>query len=213
MAAGTALKKINARAKQLKKKHPNAKYKTLQKQAGAEYRSGKLKAKRKAAPKKKRAVKRRKVSSAVGAVRRKKVRRAIRPRVVVIASPRKRRRKVAKKKSTGRRRVGSPKMGMGALLLGGLALGAVYLLTRPKTPQIIYTQNATRNSQAQTLLQAAQTAGMTAAAIANLIKVINASSDSQVAAAAADPQQALRDAANAAGDFGVYGVGSYLVRN
>lgn len=38
----SALKKIQARVKQLRKKHPNAKFRSLQKQAGSEYRSGKL---------------------------------------------------------------------------------------------------------------------------------------------------------------------------
>ena len=38
----TALAKINARVKQLAKKHPHAKRVSLQKQAGCEYRAGKL---------------------------------------------------------------------------------------------------------------------------------------------------------------------------
>jgi hypothetical protein len=38
----TALKKINARVKQLAKKHPGKKRVVLQRQAGAEYRAGKL---------------------------------------------------------------------------------------------------------------------------------------------------------------------------
>jgi len=38
----TALAKINARVKQLAKKHPGKKRVTLQRQAGAEYRAGKL---------------------------------------------------------------------------------------------------------------------------------------------------------------------------
>jgi hypothetical protein len=42
MAAGSALKKINARVKHLAKLHPGKKRVTLQKQAGAEYRAGKL---------------------------------------------------------------------------------------------------------------------------------------------------------------------------
>ncbi len=44
-----ALKKINARVKQLQKKHPKSKRVTLQKQAGKEYRAGKLKPHRKKA--------------------------------------------------------------------------------------------------------------------------------------------------------------------
>jgi hypothetical protein len=38
----SALQKINARVKVLKKKHPNSKHTTLQKQAGKEYKAGKL---------------------------------------------------------------------------------------------------------------------------------------------------------------------------
>jgi hypothetical protein len=38
----SALAKINARVKALKKKHPGAKHVTLQKQAGREYKAGKL---------------------------------------------------------------------------------------------------------------------------------------------------------------------------
>lgn len=41
------LKKITARAKQLRKKHPNAKWTSLIKQAGKEYRTGKIGAVRK----------------------------------------------------------------------------------------------------------------------------------------------------------------------
>ncbi len=52
-----ALKKINARVKHLQKLHPNTQRKTLQKQAGREYRAGKLGAVRKSRPKKQRAKK------------------------------------------------------------------------------------------------------------------------------------------------------------
>jgi hypothetical protein len=60
----TALAKINARVKYLQKKHPNTQRKTLQKQAGREYRAGKL-----GGVKKKTA--RKKVVRRVGAVRKK----------------------------------------------------------------------------------------------------------------------------------------------
>lgn len=50
-----ALKKITTRAKQLRKKHPNSKWTSLIKKAGAEYRNGKLgSATRKKVAKKKR---------------------------------------------------------------------------------------------------------------------------------------------------------------
>jgi hypothetical protein len=42
MAAGSALRKINTRVKHLQRLHPGAKRVTLQRQAGAEYRAGKL---------------------------------------------------------------------------------------------------------------------------------------------------------------------------
>ncbi len=60
-----ALKKITTRAKQLQKKHPNSKWVSLVKKAGAEYRAGKLGATvgaRKKTHKKKATHKRRKVS-------------------------------------------------------------------------------------------------------------------------------------------------------
>ena len=46
MKGSSILKKINARVKQLKKKHPGAKRSTLQKQAGREFKAGKLKKKK-----------------------------------------------------------------------------------------------------------------------------------------------------------------------
>jgi hypothetical protein len=49
----TALKKINARVKELKKKHPGSSHHTLQKQAGKEYKAGKLGRTKKHATKKK----------------------------------------------------------------------------------------------------------------------------------------------------------------
>ena len=49
----TALAKINARVKQLQKKHPNTQRKTLQKQAGKEYKAGKLGGVRKKSARKK----------------------------------------------------------------------------------------------------------------------------------------------------------------
>ena len=60
----TALAKINARVKQLQKKHPNTQRKTLQKQAGKEYKAGKLGGVRKKSARKKFVVR-------VGAVKKK----------------------------------------------------------------------------------------------------------------------------------------------
>lgn len=54
MAANAALAKIQKRTKALKREHPNMKHATAQKQAGAEYRAGKLGAVRKVSGVKKR---------------------------------------------------------------------------------------------------------------------------------------------------------------
>jgi hypothetical protein len=75
--ASTALAKINARVKQLSKKHPGKKRVTLQKQAGKEYKAGKLggvRRKRVAGAKKhhkahKKAVGSKRYSRRVGAIR------------------------------------------------------------------------------------------------------------------------------------------------
>lgn len=62
--ASTALKKINARVKFLAKKHPGKKRVTLQRQAGKEYREGKLGGHKKKVVHKKKAVhKKRRVGS------------------------------------------------------------------------------------------------------------------------------------------------------
>lgn len=65
----SALKKIQARVKQLRKKYPNAKFRSLQKQAGSEYRNGKLggvKKKKRAVAKKKSAPRKRITRRRVG---------------------------------------------------------------------------------------------------------------------------------------------------
>src|SRR3954463_14389548 len=92
MKGATALKKINARAKALKKKFPGAKRTTLMKKAGAEYRAGKLKPKRKAVKRK--------------AVRRKKARIG-RVYHVVVAGKKHRRKKRSVARARTRRKVGS----------------------------------------------------------------------------------------------------------
>lgn len=51
--SATTLKKINAEAKRIKARHPNMKYATAQKQAGKNFRAGKISGKKKKAGKKK----------------------------------------------------------------------------------------------------------------------------------------------------------------
>jgi hypothetical protein len=193
-----ALKKIQARVKKLRKKHPGAKFRTLQKQAGAEYRAGKLKTKRKRSAPKKKSVKRRRVS-AVGAVHHKrrttKRKRRNSKSVTIIkyrtlgrVKPVKRRRKryVKAKRIVHCRRVGGMSKGTKNVLLIGGALALGYLLVKsmsPAYPPVTLTNPASVSS-ANSLISAAQAAGYSATAIANLIKTINSSTDSQVQTAA-----------------------------
>jgi hypothetical protein len=192
-----ALKKIQARVKKLRKKHPGAKFRTLQKQAGAEYRAGKLKTKRKHTIHKKKSVHRKRVSS-VGPVRRHRKgakRRA--PRTVIITKYRtvgkvKRTRKkhhkryVKAKRITHCRSVGGMSKGTKTALMVGGAVVLGYLLVKSMTPAAppITLTNPASVSSANTLVTAAQAAGYSATAIANLVKSINASSDAQVQSAA-----------------------------
>lgn len=69
MSAST-LKKLNARAKQIRAKKPGMKYATAQKQAGAEFRAGKL-----GGVKKRRATRKKTVRKKVGSVKRKPAKR------------------------------------------------------------------------------------------------------------------------------------------
>lgn len=180
-----ALKKISARAKALKKKHPGKKYKTLQKQAGAEYRAGKLKAKRKPAAKKKATRKK--------TTRRKSPRRKIGKAQTVVYSlgkliKRKRRKSKPKQKRTGRRVSGKGSSMMPLIAIAGLGIVA-YMLLKPAAPaaQLYQTSNPQRNTSANNILLYATAAGMTAKAIADLITAINNSPDAAVVAAGANP--------------------------
>lgn len=185
----TALKKINARVKVLKKKHPNSKRSTLQKQAGAEYRAGKLKVRRKpakkkvarkrrVAPRKKAAVKRRRKSAP-----RKRARRAkLVTRTVVkyrVLRPKRKGAKVRIKVSR-RRSVSGAKKSFMPLLLAVGAVAALMLL-KPKPAVYIPTGNASRDSQAANIMAYAAAFGATTTAIANLIKTINAANASGAA--------------------------------
>ncbi len=201
MKGSSILKKIAARAKQLKKKHPGAKYSTLRKQAGREFKSGKLKKRKKVSgsvgavkPKRRKAVKRKAVRRKKRVVRR--VRRVARRRTVKRAVRRVRRRVVrrsvrrtVKRVVRRRRRIsGKGKSMMPLVILGGVGILAYMLFNKPAQPPLIITQNPTRNNAAQTAIQIATAAGATAQQIANLIKSLNAQSDAQVLTAAATLQ-------------------------
>lgn len=198
----TALKAINKRVKVLQKKHPKSKRTSLQKQAGREWKAGKLKARKKsAAPKKRRVVRKKVARKRVGAVRKRRVSRKK-------ATPRKRRRvgavkilergenrrtrpkrvyKIARRKNGQIRRVsrvggigGGLKAMLPVLVIGGLGLMAYMLLRKPAAPVYIPTGNVTRDSKAQEIIQTATTAGLAAAAIAKLIQQLQAQSNTQL---------------------------------
>lgn len=189
-----ALKKINERVKQLQKKHPKSKRTTLQKQAGREWKAGKLAGKkRKSAPKKK-AVARKRKTVVHKPAKRKAARRKVTTRVVVVGKIRRRRRPAAKARHTRRRVSGKGPSIMPMVALGALAVGGYLLLSKGSTPQqnsYIPTGNYQRDNSAANVLAYATAAGLAASAIAKLIDALNNSSDSQVTAAAANPQASI----------------------
>lgn len=189
-----ALKAINRRVKQLAKKHPNSKRSTLQKQAGREWKAGKLKAKRKPVAKKV-ASKKRRVSS-VGK----------KPKVIVLNSLgaviRKKRRAIRKaaRARTAKRRVYGSKGSNLVPIIGIAALALIaYQMFKPSPinpQQYGYqpTSNVNRNTAASNILSYAMAAGLTVNAITQLINAINNSSDAKVINAGAAPSnQALND--------------------
>lgn len=182
-----ALKKINARAKQLKKLHPGKKYKTLQKQAGAEYKSGKLKTKRKVG----------KRPAAVKAKSRKPRARAIVKTKTVYRT------RTVKVRSKPRRKVS----GIGSVLGGVMGKGsslmplalvaaagvAAYFILKPRTQvqQYVPTGNYQRDQSANNVIAYATAAGLGITAIAKLIAALNSSPDSTVTAAGSNPNAFL----------------------
>jgi hypothetical protein len=178
-----ALKKITAAAKAIRKKSPGTSWKTAVKKAGAMYRGGKLKTKR------------RKVSGAkVGAVKktRKRAKRRVSARKVTrvvsikVAPVKRRRRRSAPKKVTRRRaRVsgGGKDRLIQTLAIAGLGIGLLVAFTRQRQqtyPMYTNTGNNYRDSRAQQILQIAQQAALSATQIYNLINRINTSSDAQL---------------------------------
>jgi hypothetical protein len=118
-----------------------------------------------------------------------------------------RRRRVVMAGPVRRRRVGAK--GGGSKLLIGLAIGAaaIYFLTRRtattpiypgggQLPALLNTNNYTRNSQAQDVVNYAIAAGLAIDAISKLIDKLNNSSDAQV--------QSIHETVHTTGDVGVY---------
>jgi hypothetical protein len=186
-----ALKVINQRVKVLQKKHPKSKRSTLQKQAGREWKSGKLKAKR-SAPKKK-TVRRKPVTRKKSARKRSATRKRGRVGAVKILergentrTRSKRVYKMARRKNGTIRRytrvggAGSNKMMM-VVAVAGLGLLAYMAFKKPEPPRYIPTGNASRDSKAAEIIQAATNAGvLSATAIMKLIDTLNKSSDAQI---------------------------------
>jgi len=178
MSGASALKKINARVKKLAKKYPGKKRTTLQKQAGAEFRAGKLKARKPRKAKAKR-VKRRKPRrlAAVGTVkrvtrRRSKKRATQKPRVII--------RTRTKTVRIGSRRVGSKKSILPVLAVVAAGAALLYVATRRTAPVIVQSTNPVRNNTAQSIMQIAAAAGVVGDQLTKLINTINSSNDSQV---------------------------------
>jgi hypothetical protein len=196
MKGTTALTKIRIRTKQLQKKHPSKKYRTLQKQAAGEYRAGSIpKARKKSAPKKKARSKRRKVGSVAKLGTRYKVYHEVKK-----VGKRKRKRstagKPAKRKVVTRtrtvtkyRRVGKAGMSTATKIAIGVGLvAAAYLLLKkpsavsvPGVPvALVQTGNTARDTYASSLLQYAQAGGAGITALTNLINSLNGMNDAAV---------------------------------
>lgn len=197
--AGNALVKISRETKRLRKKHPGMSFKSAQKKAASNYRSGKMGAPKKSHPKKhKRKHKARKRSH--------KRKRSTRTVVVVsgthafakakVGTRRRRKRSRPRYKVTHKvRRVSGSGGGMKTkdlLLVGALAVGGVLLykaINKPSqttpvqgAPPLNLTGNTSRDSQASQIIAWATAGGMALNAIANLITSLNNKSDAQVSA-------------------------------
>lgn len=194
----SALQKIVQRVKALRKKHPNAKYRTLQKQAGREFKAGKLKAKRKPAAKKRRKTVVRRKSAVRKTVRkvapRKRAKRTVRRKALSPAVPKRKRvyrakrTKVKAYKAKRYKRVSGTGGGMmstilpiAAVVVGGLL---IYKLMTPSAPAYTNTTNPYRVAAQNNLLQWAQAAGLGISAITSMINAINNKSDAEVIALA-----------------------------
>jgi len=194
--ATNQLTKITKRAKAIRRAHPGKSWRTAVKDAGREYRTGKLK--RKAAPRKRKAVRkrarpRRRVGAFLPTTGKRGPRETvIRTRSRVGAHKRKpRRRKKPVSHSVARprrRRVGQSATStlMPIVALGGLGLLAYALLRKPAQPApapasgLATTGNQYRDATAQRILAYATAAGIAADAIWKLIQSLNRASDADV---------------------------------
>jgi hypothetical protein len=193
------LKKITTRAKALKKKHPNAQWKTLVKQAGREYRTGTIPKKRKKVAKvgKVSGKRRYKVThrvKKVGAVKRRKpAKKSVRPaRSKPVTRVIRRTRTIMKVRKVGARSPINKLMPL--LLLAGAGIIA-YMILKPRTTTpantLVLTGNSTRDNSAQNLLSYATAAGLGVDAILKIINALNNSSDSAVVTAAQSPDLSI----------------------
>ncbi len=191
MAKANPLKKITAEAKRIRKRKPKTTWKSAVKQAGAKYRSGKI-----------RAPKRKKVA-AVGRVRKKAAKRKKtssqkRKRPVTAVTVRKtsttvRARRVGRSAPVKRHRMagsGGRDKTMKTLLTVGLLAGAAFLIWKamkptqpqlpPGTPPLVQSANPVRNTQSSQIVQYAIAAGLTIDAITRLIQNLNVQRDTDV---------------------------------
>lgn len=180
MALGSALKKITTRAKQIRKKAPGKSWKSAIKQAGSEYRGGKLKKRRKVS--KVGAVKKTKRRSAPrkrSAKRRSASKPVVRTRTLTVVKYRTRtvrakRRSVARVGKSGGK--GLLLLGIGVLLVGG------YMLMKKSAPAaaLIPRTNPATNSTAANIVAIAQAAGIVGTQLQNIISKLNSSSDASI---------------------------------
>jgi hypothetical protein len=177
----TALKKINARTKKLKKLHPGKKYSTLRSQAAREYNAGTIpKARKKRA--KVTGKRKYKVYHEVKKVGRKR-KRAPRKKTTTAVRYKTRTRTVTKV-----RRVGAMKKSSIGLIIGlGAAAVVGYLLlsksATPALPLVVPKTTAAGTAATNNILAYAQAAGATATQLAALINSLNGSSDAAVVSA------------------------------
>jgi hypothetical protein len=198
---GGTLKKITTRAKALKKKHPGKKWTTLVKQAGKEFRSGKLgKVRKKRHTRKVHAVKRGKVGVRKHTVKRHTVKRHTARRRKRTAKKMGAKRYKPVKNVTHCRRVGrrrrrrigdvtdtAPSTPQAKqtnwqkiALIGGGIIVALYAFSRPSTTTLTPAAQAAGGSS---ILSYATAAGASATALANLVAKLNTSTPAQVQSA------------------------------
>lgn len=192
----SALMQINKRVAVLAKKFPGKKRKTLQKQAGKEYKAGKLKTRKKRKVGAVKLIERREtkrtpakrtyriIRSKTG--RYKKVQRVAKVGKVRRAPIKRRRKKYAivAKRIARRRSVsggGSMKSILPIVVIGGVALLAYMAFKKPSvTTQYIPTGIAAKDNAAAQVLSWASTAGIVGSALSNILKALNNGSTSQV---------------------------------